>query len=356
MPTSPAAWEGAASELRRIYAEAETIMLQKVARRIERGIEEDGWAEIKLSEVQRIRSELAGEVRKLSREAASEVTKAVTEAYHGGAAEAARDLAKVVEGPIKASFTAANRHSVQRIAAEATQKLQGTHLRILRVADDVYRQTIYEASTQAVVGTMTRREAAQRALDRFADAGITGFVDSAGRRWSIDTYAEMATRTASGRAAVEGHVDRLVENEYDLVIVSVSPAPCEKCDPWEGRVFSLRGLTQGYPLLDEAIEGGMFHPNCTHSVSAYIVGLTEKPERSPKEERGEAYEAKQRQREIERNIRKYKRREAVAITEDAKQDARRMVRKWQGIQREHLEQTGREFKRDYARESITRAR
>ncbi|MET9364614.1 phage minor capsid protein [Streptomyces sp. NPDC006632] len=48
------------------------------------------------------------------------------------------------------------------------------------------------------------------------------------------------------------------------------------------------------------------------------------------------YEAGQRQREIERNIRKHKAREPAAVTPEAQQAARAKVRQWQGAMRDHL--------------------
>jgi len=86
-----------------------------------------------------------------------------------------------------------------------------------------------------------------------------------------------------------------------------------------------------------------------------MSGLTKLPDRRTLSN-AEGYEIRQKQRYIERQIRKWKRREAVALDEDARQAARRKVQAWQAEQRRHLAMAGREFKRDYARESITRAR
>ncbi|MCX4975012.1 phage minor capsid protein [Streptomyces sp. NBC_00620] len=44
----------------------------------------------------------------------------------------------------------------------------------------------------------------QRAMERFSDLGFRTFVDKSGRVWQMTSYAEMATRTSVGRAAVGG--------------------------------------------------------------------------------------------------------------------------------------------------------
>ncbi|WP_240488179.1 phage minor capsid protein, partial [Halomonas sp. ALS9] len=61
--------------------------------------------------------------------------------------------------------------------------------------------------------------------------------------------------------------------------------------------------------LDEARTRGLQHPNCRHAVSMYSPGLTQ-TEQATSDPDG--YAAGQRQRQIDRTIRKWKRREAAA--------------------------------------------
>ncbi|MFF1381719.1 phage minor capsid protein [Streptomyces sp. NPDC058308] len=68
-------------------------------------------------------------------------------------------------------------------------------------------------------------------------------------------------------------------------------------------------------------------------MSAYAPGLTTVEDAEPD---AAGYEAGQRQRAIERNIRKWKRREAVATTPAEKRATRAKVRAWQGAMRHHL--------------------
>lgn len=352
MPISPAMVEAAAEEIRRIYAETEAIVMEKVARRVARGIEEEGYYERKLMEIQTLRREVETEIRRLQR-ADQEVGRIVSEAYEKGSDSAIVDLRKVARGEtLRTAFTATNRMAIERLAQVAVGNLRATHLRILRQAEDVYRQVITEtAAPQVLTGALTRREAAQAALNRFADMGITGFVDRAGRTWTIESYAEMATRTAAGQAAVQGHIDRLIENDRDLVIVSDAPEECPLCAPWEGRVLSLTGRTPGYPTVDQARAAGLFHPNCRHSLGAYIPGLTE-PMRQTRD--AEGYQERVQQRYMERQIRKWKLRESVAITEEARREARAKVRAWQARIREFVDEHDR--KRLYYREQVGKAR
>lgn len=41
---------------------------------------------------------------------------------------------------------------------------------------------------------------------------------------------------------------------------------CRLCFPWEGRILSLTGKTEGFPTYEEARKAGCFHPNCVHTL------------------------------------------------------------------------------------------
>lgn len=100
--------------------------------------------------------------------------------------------------------------------------------------------------------------------------------------------------------------------------------------------------------LRDAIRAGYRHPNCRHTETAYRPGM--KPpvvgEQDPAE-----YEALQRQRAIERHIRRWKLREAVALTEQEKRYAHARVLSWQQEQRNHVS-AHRFLARRYNREKL----
>jgi hypothetical protein len=91
--------------------------------------------------------------------------------------------------------------------------------------------------------------------------------------------------------------------------------------------------------------------NCRHNLGIYIEGLT-RPMKDTADPVG--YAERQQQRHNERMIRRWKNRSAVAITDQAKQKAASKVQFWQATQRDFIARTGR--RRDYGRESVTRAR
>lgn len=354
MTISPSQAERLAIATRDLYITAESELTHLLANNLAKDIWEEQWANLKLSEVSRLRRETEAIIARLRAESGQAIAEAVQTAYLNGSNAAVADLRVVMPaGEIVGSFGITNQAAVQRIVAEAALNVQSTHLAILRQAQDVYRQAVAEASSQAVVGVLTRREAAQRVLNAFADKGITGFVDRAGRNWALDSYAEMATRTAVGRAAVQGHVDRFLANGKDLVIVSAHGGSCPVCAPWESKVLSISGATPGYPTIGEAHAAGFQHGNCRHTVGLFVPGLTRKMDVRPADEREAEYSSSQTQRYLERNIRRWRRRELAAMSDDERRAARAKVRAWNGRMREFLDDTGR--RRRPIREQIKEA-
>lgn len=102
-----------------------------------------------------------------------------------------------------------------------------------------------------------------------AEKGITGFVDKAGNTWDMSRYAEVLAQESTMQSFREGITNRLQEKAQDLVFIPSHSGSCKKCAEFEGKIYSLAGKDEDYPALDEAIEGGMFHINCTHYVEAY---------------------------------------------------------------------------------------
>lgn len=254
----------------------------------------------------------------------------------------------------------------QSIMTEMVSATRQSHQSILRNILDSYREVQRAAAIESMATGQARIGRIQSTLNKFADRGIKGFTDRAGRSWGMDTYAEMIVRTAVNRAGNEGRIHGFRQNGVNLVIASSHKACAPQCLPYQGRVLSLDG-TSGPVVIDipgggtetvhvvaslqEAIKNGYHHVNCRHTESAYIPGM-KIPE--PIETDREDYELSQRQRYIERQIRRWKLREKTAFNARQVNDARAKVMEWQKTQREHVKQAD-WMRRRYDREKIIRA-
>lgn len=345
-------------EVAEIYSEATAHMLRLVAERLARGIDGPGWAESKLLEQHALREEMRRIVDLLDVMGPEAADRAITQAHEIGTNGAAVELraagvtvsTPAGPGSVTTAFARTHTRAVEAIAREAVSSITDSHRGILRGVDDVYRQVIARAAPQALTGTVTRRQAAQQALNRFADRGIVGFVDKAGARWQLESYTEMAVRTAVGRAQVQGTLDTFADHDRDLVIVSDAPQECEVCRPWEGRVLSSTGATPGYPTVSAARAAGLLHANCRHRLGLYVPGLT-RPMGHTADPEGDAL--RQEQRYLERGVRHWKRREAAALDPSAKRQAQAKVREWQSRLKTHVDDN--DLKRLRYREQITAA-
>jgi len=343
-----------ALEIRRVYAQAEQDVISRIANRIPEGKSLDihEWEMRKLKQLQKVRNGIDMHIHKKLDNFHDEETKDLLEkVYRQGTKEGIADLKKV-ESPenITAGFGRIDEQTVARYTEALTNRLKGTHMRIVRQADDVYRRAVSRGVNTVLTGSGTRVEGAQRVLNEFANRGVHGFRDAADRNWNLSSYAEMATRTSAQRARIDGRFNKYQQNGYDLVVVSAHAESCPICDPWEGQVLSISGKSEEYPSKADARSAGLWHPNCGHNATLYIEGVTEKPEQQPGDE---SYKNRKQQRYNERNIRKWKRRKAGAMTEREKMKAQRKVQEWQARQKEFIEKTDRY--RKYEREAIDTA-
>lgn len=360
MPVSPAMAEDLAAAITVLYEDAELSIIERLRKALEQGIDSPLWAEIKLCSIGDLRAAVEEITDALQQDANGAVAAALATAYGRGRQAAVAELGALDIGrELQGRRVLPNAASVDRLAASYAADTRPLYVRITRAVVDTYRSIVTRVSSGPLLGTVTRRQASQRALDQFAARGVTGFVDRSGRSWELASYAEMAVRSVTARAAIEGHIDALAEIEVGLVIVSDAPLECPLCRPWEGEVLTLSGQSGPHTIraehtiqpsglfaptrtvavhvagsLVEARAAGLFHPNCRHSLSAYLPGVTTGPPHHATP--GTTYEDTQRQREIERHIRRWKRTQAAAMDDVARRRAGAFVRKWQAAQREHV--------------------
>ncbi|QLF83191.1 capsid maturation protease [Streptomyces phage AxeJC] len=354
MPIHPGMVEDLAAGTRDLYADAEARLLRIIARQLAAGYDSPQWAERKLGAIAALRRASQAVVDQLDQAATLEIFDVVAEAYNTGHRAGVAELGALSDDARRlVDDITPQAQAVDRLAEQTVDRVTDTHRSILRTIVDRFRAVVAQVAALPLLGTATRREATQAAMQKWADEGITSFTDRSGRRWSLPAYAEMAVRTGVARAATEAHTRTLETAGVELVIVSNAPRECPLCRPWESQILTISGPDGARTVevehatdddrlvsvrvagsLDEARRAGLQHPNCRHSISAYTPGITRPPEHGGSDPEG--YEAGQRQRAIERHIRRWKNRAAAATTPEAQRAANAKVRQWQGAMRNHL--------------------
>ena len=338
-----------------IYSNAEDKMLKAVAKRVAKGIKEEGWNETKLAQTQALNNDIEKVLKNTSKLSNAKVSKGIIEAYKQGKAEVG-GKAGVHETVLDELNLPMN---LKMLVLATNNLLDNASFQVLRKSNDAYQKVMAHATTGLLAGTDTRRQASQKMLNEFASKGITSFVDKAGRSWDLSSYAEMAVRTVSSHAALQGHIDRQVEVGEDLVKVSAIGTTCPICQRWQNVVLSISGNNPKYHSLESAKADGLFHPNCKHTLVMYIPELDEGTENEGKAEPGpydtntqssKQYFEVQKQRSNERKIRYWKKRLALALDDNEAQKCKDKVKEWQYKNLLHCEKNG--LRRNYAREGV----
>lgn len=345
-----------AATLASIYREAETVLARLIARHLagdlDRDIPAPAWAERKLAAAGTLRRAAQAVATRLQDDSDQAFRAAAVQAYRAGGRSALVQLAAADVPSVDAALAEMPGFAaVEAMATAVHADISEKSRRITRDVDDAYREVITAATAQVSTGTQTRRQAAQVAWRRLTDRGITGFTDRSGRRWQLSSYVEMATRTVAQRAAIAGETDRLQASGIQLVVVSDAAQECVLCRPYEGRVLRLDpgpvgDITVPHQLTDQPVTvhvvdtladaqiAGLFHPQCRHGISAYLPGVSRLPAKPTADPEGDA--ARQRQRAIERKIRRRKLAAAAPLDEAARREAARKVRAAQADLRQHL--------------------
>lgn len=253
--------EAEAERLVKFYAEAEREILDRMNRALLRGNKTEYLAQMKKN-VEAILEDLRAGNRTWCEEAIPRV-------YVKGAATADM-MIKAKRQAVIGGFGSIHQQAAQVLAENTFQSLDHVAQVIGRRSTDIYRTLALENIRGSVVGYDTWKQVAQRYREQLAEHGVTGFRDAANRNWNMRTYAEMVARTSTMQAHLEGTANRLAEQGHDLIKVSSHRGSCEKCLPWQGKILSLTGKTEGYPTLEEAKTAGLFHPRCRHSYGLYI--------------------------------------------------------------------------------------
>lgn len=226
-------------------------------------------------------------------------------------------------------------------SAYARNELNQTIRPIIRSTDDTIRQLIVLSGESHFreSNLSGRKGFMDNFLKRSADSGITSVVYKNGARYNIESYAEMMSRTMFGHASAQATINTASIYGVDLVYVSQHQDPSPMCQPYQGRIFSTSGESKKYKPLQDALDGGLFHPNCRHSITPYtgvkpdfrvdpkVKDIYDKM--GTKEGQKFVYKKSQELRRMENNYRKYKRRSIGMLDSNNKKNAEKLMDKWE---------------------------
>lgn len=179
-----------------------------------------------------------------------------------------------------AEFFRLNDRKLEALIEATTNDMERAETAILRKANDEYRKAIYNAQVYANTGAGTYEKAVDMATKDMLSRGLACVEYANGARHTLADYADMAIRTASKRAYLQGEGEKRQEWGIATVIVNKRGNPCPKCLPFCGKVLIDDVWSGGkksdgpYPLMSKAIAAGLYHPRCKDSHTTYFPGIS----------------------------------------------------------------------------------
>lgn len=275
------------------------------------------------------------------------------EAYEGSVSDAADLIARYGMGGIHPGFFGVNSKKLDVLINEAIQNIDTKRYAAINRMNSGYMDMLRKADMFAQSGSFTIPQVVDMAAKDFLSAGLNCVEYSNGNRVNIASYAEMALRTSSSEVTRQANGD--VRNELGeyLAVSNVIAMTCPICQKWQGKVMIDDVYSNGKPdgkhkLVSESKADGFMHPNCRHQLFMYIEGVTKVADLPNDVQTRERYDAEQKQRYYERQIRKYKRLRDGAVDPANRQKYDARVKEWTERHDKFLES------RDYLRKNPKR--
>lgn len=221
---------------------------------------------------------------------------------------------------------------------------------MLSGSEQIYRDIITKSTADVIAGNKTLQQAMVQTAKEWAARGVPTITDKLGRQWGTEGYVSTVVRATQKNVATEVQEGRFDEYDIDLVEISSHAGSRPSHIEYQGKIFSRSGKSKKYPSLKETsygeIDGIVTGINCKHQMYAYIEGVsTKRFEPYDKKESVEEYKQSQKQRYLERQIRRAKKEKAVLQSMKADegdiQKANELIRKRQASMRSFIKDSGR---------------
>lgn len=350
-----------------LYSSAELKILIDIARRVSQYdffIPSAAWQVRKLQAMGLCYEEIMSILSQLTRRTRPEIERLVTEA----GVEALRTDDAVYRRHGLNPPPAGASPELQRILHAGIKRTEGLFENLTRTtartAAQQFERALDQAWLQTQSGAFSYTEAIRNAVRALAGQGIRSISYAGNGRIRTETL-EVAVRraviTGVNQTALELQMARADELGCDLVEVTAHEGArtgegVANHAGWQGKVYSRSGMNPKYPHFATATGygtgAGLGGWNCRHSAFAFFEGdprtYTDERLRRMAEktvtyngEKLSIYEATQRQRYIERQVRRYKREfKAMEAAGQDPHEAAAKLRKWQSTEKDFAAQTG----------------
>ena len=317
-----------------IYNQIEMALLEQVAKRFDVYDKVGGsleWQLKKLDELGALTTESVKVIASMSKKGEKEIAQMLKDASLGNIdmdlLDAAFTNGFIFVDPKKLMQTEALRATIELSYKSLGKTYKLIQTKALESTRQAYMDIINRAYIETASGIYDYNTSIRGALRDMADQGIAGATYRRGNRYvkySIEGTVRRDTLTAVNQLANKGAEKITKEIGADYVEVSAhigarvsDTNPIANHAGWQGKVYKLVGSDK-YPNLKESTGypddiQGLGGVNCRHRIFPFFPGISvPNPHQIDEEENRKVYEATQKQRAMERNIRAIKKRLIVA--------------------------------------------
>lgn len=354
---TPDYFYGKSDRLIEMYQELEDWIIEDTAKRLMKAGELSGTADRSLWKLRQMglqNEEIIKKISKISGMSKGEVKRLLRESVMTSFADDKKTLGAGVIPPTE------NEMALRAANAEM-EKTYGeldnlTRTTMFQAQEDLLN-LLNELDYRVASGMQSYSSAVCEVLDRYAKSGVIIEYPTGSKR-SLEAAVRCCIVTSMNQTAAQVTNQYIVEGEIEYVLVSAhmgarhsekNPKGMQSHDYWQGKVYKLVGSEKGIPNLAEATgysidpvtgEGIVINPlglhgyNCRHSHKPWDKALRNPyldENGNPKidiHESQELYNKQQKQRALERAIRKTKRELLMKKTElngIAETDVRKML-------------------------------
>ncbi|WP_058990605.1 phage minor capsid protein [Anaerococcus rubeinfantis] len=331
---SPEYMERVTDNLIELYQDLEDAILEDIAKRINKNGYLTATAE-RQAEVLIQNGYTTEEIESLLKPHLEDIDEEISDIITRSSLKHYEDEAKAYRSVNKSLVDLSKNNHVNNTIASAMDRLiegNGNITKSLGVVyngeniklNNFYMKSLNQAAFQVASGAFSRQQVVRSLINNLSDSGIRVInYQQSGRNYTVESAAKMLVRTTLNQMTGDISLMNAEDMGQDLMEISAHAGARPSHAEWQGQIVSLSGDNDKYLSLDDIGYGdvtGFMGANCRHNWYPFFEGISERawtkemldnidPEPFEFEDKEYTYyEATQKQRQIERTIRKYKHR------------------------------------------------
>nr|DAN65721.1 MAG TPA: minor capsid protein [Caudoviricetes sp.] len=322
----------------KIYQDLEDDIISDIARRLQKAGEitdTADWQMYMLGQIGNDLEEIKSKIAKANKMSKDEVDKLFINAtdrsmYYENIAykKAGKKTLSLYDSATMMKFVAANAKKTHGELKNLTKSLGFKSGDSFKSVAKTYQDTLNYAQFQVASGAFSYQDAVRTAIRTLTESGLRVVDYESGVSNMLDVAVRRATLTGINQTVAEITLMQMKESDSEFVEVTAHMGARPDHQTWQGKVYHVGGDKDGYPDFEESTGygtgAGLCGWNCRHSFFVFFPGISvrnytdeqlkniDPPSIEYDGKTYTYYEATQKQRQIERMIRKTKR-ELVAL-------------------------------------------